>query len=283
MKSTQISLLFLLFTLSFSFQKKTSNASKETIMTNQETKEKFLYLEIYGEKGASAQVRLNDIPACELSASDENSSGNSFSQVKYYVKPGRNTISIYPLSKKGKLTIRLVNYTKGGFTGRDKGEELINVIIENNFNPIHKQIELAMDRKKWSWMDTDIITDNKSKEEAIDFAKNFYKIMKQNNIKEMISVADPIITYDLISKPNITKEELIKRWEKGMKMAFNDKNIFDDINTISIQLNTIANGRLFEVKRKDGSDFFRTSDKSNFVVGFNNIIGRKNGVWKFYH
>ncbi len=282
MKSIQIGLLFLL-TLNFSFQKKANNTSKKTIIMNQETKEKFLYLEIYGEKGASAEVKLNDVTACELSAIDENSSGNSLSQVRYYVKPGMNTISVHPLSKKGKATIRLVNYTKGGFTGRDKGEELMNIVIENDYTPVYKQIELSSDRKKWSWMDTDIITDDKSKEEAIDFSKKIYKIMEQNNIKEMISAADPILTYDLISKPNTTKEGLIKQWERGMKMAFNDENIFDDINTISIQLIPVANGRLFKVKRKDGSDFFRTSNKSDFVVAFNNIIGRKNGVWKFYH
>ncbi len=250
---------------------------------NPETKEKFLYLEIYGEKGASAEVKLNDVTACELSANDENSSGNSLSQVRYYVKPGMNTISVHPLSKKGKATIRLVNYTKGGFTGRNKGEELMNIVIENDYTTVYKEIELSSDRKKWSWMNTDIITDDKSKDEAIDFSKKFYKIMEQNNITEMISAADPILGYDLISKPNTTKKRLVKQWERGMKMAFNDENVFDDINTISIQLIPVANGRLFKVKRKDGSDFFRTSDKSDFVVAFNNIIGRKNGVWKFYH
>ncbi len=250
---------------------------------NEKNTEKFLYIEIYGEKGASTEVRLNDIPACNLSAEGDNSSGNSFTQAKYYIKPGINTISVYPLSKKGKSTIRFVRYTKGEFTGRDKGEELIKIIVENSDTPVHKKIELPSDNKKLAWMHTDIITDDESKKEALEFVKKTYQYLQKNNIKEMVSALDPILSYELIFKPNTTKDKLAEEWEKGLGMAFNGDNIFDDINTISIQLIPIADGKLFQVKRKDGSMFFRTSDKNEYTVGFRDIIGRKDGVWKFYH
>jgi hypothetical protein len=177
----------------------------------------------------------------------------------------------------------LVNYKKGDITGGDSGEVLVKIVIEDNYEPVRKQVELSSDRVKWEWMNTDVITDNKSKIEAIDFAKHFYKMMEESNITEMITAADPLLSYQLTSMPSLTKEKLVAQWKENMTMMFTSENIFDDINTISIQLIPIANGKLFEVKRKDGSMLFRTSDKSEYVVGFKKIIGRKNGVWKFYH
>ncbi|WP_298548316.1 hypothetical protein [uncultured Aquimarina sp.] len=107
--------------------------------------------------------------------------------------------------------------------------------------------------------------------------------MEQNNISEMIAAADPILSNELISKPDLKKEKLVKEWTKGLKMAFTDQDVYDDIDSISIKLTPIANGKLFEVKREDGSFLFRTSDKNEFPVGFKSIIGRKNGVWQFYN
>ena len=284
MNIVKIGLLFLsVALLSFSIKKEPRNTLINATIFDQNSIEKFLYLEIKGEKGSSVEVRLNDIPACKLSIENKENSGNSFAQVKYYVKPGINTITVYPLNNRGKATVRLVNYKKGDITGGDSGEVLVKIVIEDNYEPVHKQVELSSDRIKWEWMNTDVITDDKSKSEAIDFAKHFYKMMEESNVAEMIAVADPLLSYQLVSKPNLTKDKLVAQWKENMTTMFTSENIFDDINTISIQLIPIANGKLFEVKRKDGSMLFRTSDKSEYVVGFKKVIGRKNGVWQFYH
>ena len=249
----------------------------------QEEPEKFLCIEIYGKKGSNVKVRLNDIPVSELLIENEKGYGNSLTLVNYYAIPGINTLSVYPLSQKGTATIRLARYNKGEITGENNGETLLKIEIENDDTPIHKKIELSANRKRWSWIDTDIINGKKSKEEAITFSKSFYKIMEQNDISKMIAAADPILNYEILSKPKTSKEKLIKEWTKGLNMVFTEKEIYDDINSISIKLNPIANGKLFEVTREDGSFLFRTSDKNEFPVGFKSIIGRKNGVWKFYH
>lgn len=273
--------LFILLLISFKTNKKNDSTPQKNIMITQEAIEKTPIIEISGEKGADIEVRLNDIPVSKLSL-DKEGSGNSFSQVKYYLKSGINTISVYSFSKKGKATIRLINYKKGDLTGSDDGEKLVEIIVDNDDTPIHKNIELSSDIR-WSWVDTDNITDKKSKEEAITFAKKIYQFMIENNVEEMVAAADPILDYDIVSKPNASKEQLVEQWTKGLKMIFDGSNIFDDINSIEIELVPIANGQLFEVKRKDGSLFFRTSDKNESMVGFKNIIGRKNGLWNFYH
>ncbi|MFD2564630.1 hypothetical protein [Aquimarina rubra] len=259
-----------------------NNITQKRMIINQDKKEKLLYVELYGEKGSNVEVRFNDIPISKISITDKGY-GNSFAAADHYAIPGINTLSIYPLSKKGITTIRLVKYSKGEITGEDSGETLLKIIIENDDTPIHKQITLSSNRIRWSWMDTDNIDNKKSKEEAIAFSKEFYKIMQQNNIEKMIKTADPIINYELVSKPGTQKEKIVKEWTKGLKMAFTDQDIYDDIDSIDIQLVPIANGKLFEVKRKDGSFLFRTSVENEFPVGFKSIIGRKNGIWQFYH
>ncbi len=273
--------MLLVVFLSFeTFALQRSTFKKENTMYQKKSKKEFIYLEISGEKGAKIEVRLNDIPAGELITEGENGSGNSFSNIKYYTKPGSNTLSVYSLSEKGKATVRLVRYFEGQSTGKGEGKTLIEIIVENTKLPTHKEIVLASSSERWSWMDVDLITDEKSEREAMDFVRRFYKTMEKSNVDEMIKALDPIINDELRSKPNTTKEKLVKNWTKFMKMAFNGDNTYDDINKISVQLTPVANGKLFEVKRKDGSLLFRTSDTS---VAFKNIIGRKDGVWKFYY
>ncbi|MGY3794858.1 hypothetical protein [Aquimarina sp. 433] len=259
-----------------------SNNHIDTSM-NQGEIEKFLSIEIYGEKGSNIKVRLNDIPVCELLIENKEGYGNAFTLANYYAIPNINTVSVYPLSKKGSATIRLATYKKGEITGENNGKTLLKINIKNDDTPVHKQVTLPSNLKKWSWMDTDIITDKSSKEEAIAFAKSFYKTMEEGNINAMVTAADPIIGYEVLSKPEISKEDLINEWIKGLKMVFTDQNIYDNIDSISIRLTPVANGKLLEVTRDDGSWLFRTSEKNEFPVGFKSIIGRKNGVWKFYH
>ncbi|GAA4107890.1 hypothetical protein GCM10022393_03500 [Aquimarina addita] len=256
----------------------------ETNTMDMQDEEKFIYLEVYGE-GSHVEVRLNDIPVTTLKTNTtETGYGNSYTQAQYFVMPGINTLSVYPLTNKGKTFIRLVNFTKAdGSTARDKGETLIKIEIDNNDTPVHKEVTLASDRKNWSWMEVDQINNKKDKEEARSFATSFYKTMVSGDIQNMIIAMDPILNYKITAKPETKKETLITEITKGLSMAFNDECIFDDINTISIDLVPIANGKLFLVKRKDGTTLFRTSDKSEFIVGFKDIIGRKNGVWQFYH
>jgi len=280
MKISKIELLLLfVFLWNLTILEASNDVFNPAIIMNQETEEQYLYIEISGEKGAKVEVRLNDIPASELIIEGENGSGNSFTNVKYYTKPGINTLSVYSLSEKGKAIVRLVRYLKGQTTGRGEGETLAEIIVENTKSPIHKEIKLPSKNERWSWVDADAITDEKIELEAMGFVKRFYKIMGKSNVDKMIEALDPIINDELRSKPNMTKEKLVQDWTKFMKMAFNSENTYDDINKISIQLTPVANGKLFEVKRKDGSLVFRTSDNS---VGFKKIIGRKDGVWKFY-
>ncbi|WP_405572086.1 hypothetical protein [Winogradskyella sp. Asnod2-B02-A] len=268
---TFLSILFFVFTL------------HAVAIENNQSQEKVWYVEVEGNDESSVEVRLNDIPVCRLSLDPEDGSGSSVTRVKYYTQPGTNTLSIYPLSKKGKSTIRLVVYTKNEDTQESVKDVLAEVVIDNDDSVVHKQIELSSDIKEWPWLSTDTITDENSKKGAINFVNDFYEIMVQNNVKEMIVAADPILTYDLMSDPNMNKQELVQEWTENMEMMFNDENIYDNIETISIQLIPIANNKLFEVKRKDGSPVFRTSYGSEFTVGFKNIIGRKNGIWNFYH
>ncbi|MBW1295032.1 hypothetical protein [Aquimarina litoralis] len=250
---------------------------------NQEETKKFLCVEIYGEKGSNVKVRLNDIPVCELLIKNEDGSGNAFTFANFYAIPDINTLSVYPLSKKGSATIRLARYKKGDITGENNGETLVKIEIENDDTPVHKKIKLSPNRQKWSWMETDLITNESSKKEAIAFAKSFYKTMQQSNVEEMAAAADPIIGYEALSKPETSKQELINQWTEGLKMVFTDQNTFDDINSISIKLTPIANGKLFRVTRADDSPLFCTSNENESNIGFKDIIGRKNGVWKFYH
>ncbi|MHA7060022.1 hypothetical protein ACWGOQ_0022535 [Aquimarina sp. M1] len=249
---------------------------------HQEETKKFLYVEVYVKEGIDLEVRLNDIPVCEVSINNKEGYGNAFALATYHIIPGTNTLSVNPSSKTGKATIRLAQYTKGEFTGEDNGETLIKIEIENDDTPIHKTIELSK-KKRWSWMDTDFINDQKSKEEAIAFSKSFYKIMEQSNIEEMIAAADPILNDELKIKSETTKEKLVEQWRQGLKMVLKDPYIFDDIDSIAIKLVPIANGKLFEVQREDGSSLFRSSDKNEHPIGFRSIIGRKNGIWNFYH
>ncbi|WP_378183407.1 hypothetical protein [Aquimarina sp. SS2-1] len=274
--------LFLLLAAGFCNNRIFSNKTIQNhVITNQEKEEKLLYVEIYGEKGSNIEVRLNDIPISKISITDEGY-GNSVAAADHYAITGINTLSVYPLSKKGITTIRLARYKRGDITGKDSGETLIEINIENDDTPVHQKIELPASRTRWSWMDTDPIDNEKAREEAIAFSKAFYKILQQNNIEKMIEAVDPLLNDELLSKPETTKEKIVEQWTEGLKMAVTEKDVYDDIDTIEIELIPIANGKLFEVKRKDGSFLFRTSDNNEYVLGFKDIIGRKNGVWQFY-
>ncbi|WP_298548319.1 hypothetical protein [uncultured Aquimarina sp.] len=156
-------LLFLSFN---SIELMHSPLQQQSMYLKSKIKKQFFYLEVFG-KGSDVEIRLNDIPVCKLKTdSTPTGYGNSSSNVQYYIIPGINTLSIYPLTKKGETTIRLVQFSKGDNTNNESNEETL-VEIENDDTPIHKKVEFSSNIKRWSWMDTDSITDKKVRKKQL--------------------------------------------------------------------------------------------------------------------
>jgi len=193
----KIHLLCIAITL-FSFTTITSHhkqQQEESMTKKSQIDEHFFHLEVFGE-GSNVEVRLNDMPVCKLKTDRTPTAyGNFSSNVTYYAIPGINTLSVHPLTNKGKTSIKLMKFSKGD--DQNDGETLAEIEIENDDTPVHKKIIVSSNEKRWSWMDTEVITDEKSKDEAITFSKAFYKIMEQNNISAMIAAADPILNNEL--------------------------------------------------------------------------------------
>ncbi|WP_299220195.1 hypothetical protein [uncultured Aquimarina sp.] len=249
---------------------------------NKKSQNKILYVEGSGE-GTTAEIRLNDIPIGHLSSGGD--AEMKHIQVELNIVTGKNTLSVYPSSNKGKTIVRLVRYTEGDWVDGEGGETLLVIRTEHDDSPIHEDIELSKKRPDWCWLDADIVTDRKSHKEAIAFAKSFYNDLKVvKNVNKIVTAFDPIFEDMSAIDPEITLSIRTKELKEGL-LKNSKKEIwqFDDIDTLSYTAIPVANGRLYDLRREDGSPLIRTSQNSKWDrITYRNIIGRKNGVWQFY-
>jgi len=255
---------------------------KSTSIVDKKHQNNILYVEGSGE-GTTAEIRLNDIPIGYLSSGGD--SKMKHIQVALNMVTGKNKLSVYPSSNKGNIAVRLVRYTEGDWVDGVGGETLLVIKTENDDSPIHKEITLSKKKPHWSWLDADIISDSESHKEAIIFAKSFYNNLKDlENLDKIITALNPIYSDMSAIDPEITLS--IRNKELRQNLLDNSKKEiwqFDDINTISFTAILVGNGRLYDLRRADGSPLMRTSQNSKWDrITYRNIIGRKNGVWQFY-
>ncbi|AXT58390.1 hypothetical protein J8L88_19710 [Aquimarina sp. MMG015] len=260
----------------------TNTPIKSTSITAEKYQNKILYIEGTGE-GTGAEIRLNDIPIGYLSPKGD--SEMKHIQVELNIVTGKNKLSVYPSSNKGNIAVRLVRYTEGDWIDGVGGETLLLIKTKNDDSPVHKEITLSGKKPHWSWLNADVISDPKSHKEAIAFAKSFYNNLKDlENLDEIITALNPIY-YDMSAiDPEITLSIRNKELRKSL-LENSKKNIwqFDDIDTLSFMAIPVGNGRLYDLRRTDGSPLIRTSQNSKWDrITYRNIIGRKNGIWQFY-
>ncbi|SEM17485.1 hypothetical protein SAMN04487910_4322 [Aquimarina amphilecti] len=260
----------------------TNTYIKSTATLDKKYQNKVFYVEGSGE-GAAAEIRLNDIPIGYLSSGGD--SEMKHIQVELNLITGKNKLSVYPTSNKGTTVVRLVRHTEGDWIDGVGGETLLVIRTENDNSPVHKEVTLLKKKPHWSWLDTDIISDSESHKEAISFAKSFYNDLKDlKNLDEIITALNPIYSDMSTIDPEITlairnkelRQDLLKNSKKEIWQ-------FDNIDTLSFTAVLVGNGRLYDLRRADGSPLIRTCQNSKWDrITYRNIIGRKNGVWQFY-
>ncbi len=239
---------------------------------------KKIYVEGEAE-GTDAEIRVNDIPVSYLKAGSDVKSV----LVEINLLSGTNTLSIIPTGKVGSVITRLVAYKVGEWVDGRGGETLLVLKTEKG-KAVTGTVKLSSDRPEWEWLTADIVTDKTSHKEAIEFAKSYYKSLKEGDTKVMTAALLPLHTDESKLDPEVTLEMRNKAFSEDFTGVITDKNWkWDDINDIRFHAKPVANGRLYELLREDGTELFRTNQKDKLDrIFFSTMIGRKAGKWQIY-
>jgi len=100
----------------------------------------------------------------------------------------------------------------------------------------------------------------------------------------MVAVLLPLHIDQSKLDPEVTLEVRNKEIRDDFTGITTDKKWkWNDIKDIRFHAKPVANGRLYEILREDGTSLFRTNLKDKQGrINFSGLIGRKNGKWQFY-
>ncbi len=238
--------------------------------------------QIYAEgeaTGVNAEIRLNDIPIAQLV---ENEDVKSF-HVEINLVSGNNTLTIIPADKSGSVAARLVAYNLYDFVDGVGGDTVL-VVRTKNGETSSITVDLGSERPKWSWQSADIVTDKTSHQEALSFAKSFYRALQQGDTQKIAAALKPVHVDHALLTPSFSAEARDKESADYLPGIISDEIWqWDDIKDIVFRAIPVANGRLYDIRREDGSTLFRTRQKDRFErYTFYSMIGRKDGQWRFY-
>ncbi|PKH50034.1 hypothetical protein CXF68_04640 [Tenacibaculum sp. Bg11-29] len=239
---------------------------------------KKIYVEGEAE-GTDAEIRVNDIPIIYLKAGSDVKSV----LIEINLLSGTNTLSIIPTGKEGAVITRIVAYKVGDWVDGRGGETLL-VLRAKKGKTVTGTVELSANRPEWEWLTADIVTDNTSHEEALKFAKSYYKSLKEGDTKVMVEALLPLHMDESKLDTEVTLEVRSKEIRDDFTgITIDEKWKWDDIKDIVFHAKPVANGRLYELLREDGSSLFRTNLKDKQGrINFSRMIGRKDGKWQIY-
>ncbi len=233
------------------------------------------------DAGVNAEVRVNDIPVREGIFT------GSLSQisVRFCLLSGENTVSIMPYSTTGSVTVEMTRYPifPNGRIDRG-GEELLLSIKSEGGERVTGTINLPSERPSWSWLKADFVDNDASREEAITFSKVYYTAYVEADADILVPAKMPIFEDFDRQSPAFDIDSRSEGFGIKMKSFLGrDDWVFDDLDGIEFDVVPVANGKLFSVRREDGSALFRTNQEDPFdrIEGYT-IIGRKDGKWAFY-
>lgn len=247
---------------------------------NQTPKPKFiLYVEAIADRG-SAEIRINDIPIGVVTAE----SGLYSRMIEDYLLPKENILSIHSENKNSIAKARIAAYKEGEFVDGKTGRTFIHTHLSPEKSNNSAGGELATDRKRWSWLDNPTLNTERDKQDALEAAKAIYQDLVKANVAALISTLDPWLTEVGSTYSQVTKKQRVDDLTKRVeRLKSTDLWSFDSFDSIKIKLIPAANGRLYDLRRDDGTPLLRTNQSTNkqwFAVG--NLIGNENGSWKIY-
>lgn len=253
--------------------------------TQGENRQKGLLLTAQGEN-IKAEIRVNDIPICRISPKYS----SCVLKVTDYLESGDNSLTIITTDSKHKIWARITEHYKDekikfydskGFNNEKRIGELVKVTEAIKTAIFSSSLEGI----KWQWKNNDILNDKEDRQEAINFAKSVYASLQKGESKKIMPLYEPLHENRSITT-GVAIDAFKKKSEKMINaIPGNPKPIWkwDNIDAITIVPVKIANARLYDLRRIDGSPFLRTSQEDKFRrITFSNKIGKKNGKWLFF-
>lgn len=249
------------------------------VLANSGGAKKMIYVEGF-TKGSETEIRVNDIPLGTIALN-----GQMFAkQVERHVLPGKNTLSIHPTTESGSSAIRLSLYPEDAFVDGKGGEEIGRTQTANG-KVATLEFELDNNRPQWQWVDADIVTTAADIKDAEKFAKKAYGYLANTDAEHFTPLLKPLFEDMATHDATISAKNRLEGFKTKLKTRKGQPIWqFTNIDDIDIVLTPVANGRLINISRKDGSPLFRTAQESRSErISYYNIIGRKEGEWAFYY
>jgi hypothetical protein len=240
-----------------------------------------LYIEGFA-KNANCEVRVNDIPLGIISTGKQ----MFYKSAERHLLPGENTVSIHPQNINGIAAIRIAIYQQGEWVDGKGGKELGEIQTDKG-KVAEIKITLDNDRPVWLWTTADDITSAVAQQEARDFIKKAYQLLVSGDAENFIPLLTPY--YKDLEKynPSFKFQTQIEDSKVKLEGHYEKKDAiwkFTNYNEMEIVLVPVANGKLLDVRRIDGSPVFRTyQDNKIDRITYFNIIGKQNGKWEFYY
>ncbi len=258
---------------------------KETVADSSKSEDKQVVPEtqvyiLVQPSGTDGEVRVNDIPVRVGITADS----LSHVDIEPYLVSGENELSILPFKSSGSVSVEMTSHTVdgNGMIYFNNGDVLLSIRAEGERGV--GTVNFPSARPIWAWTNADFIDDSKSRDEAIRFSRLYYEALVKGDVDIVLPAHEPIFSDQSILEPFFSFDERMEELEADLKSnAVSDFWLFDDFDDIGIELQPVASGRLFIVRRKDGSALFRTSQSNpDERIYYDSMIGRKNGKWAFY-
>ena len=261
-----------------------SNSSKEIT--------KKVGLRVQGDN-ITAEVRINDLPLCNITPKDS----SCVRGISSYLTGEKNKIEIVSSTDKGKIWARLYEISSSETTmvfstDAYKDEDIEGQILK--VNKLNKEVDFTSLVKglDWEWKNNKVLNSNDEKE-AIAFTKHIYTTLQKGEIDSILSTFEPlfinetqVINNSGMAGDDIEKNALKDELKTDVNLIVKDKDPvwqWDDFDSVELVLIKIADGRLYDLRRKDGSPFIRTSQKGEFGrFTMSNKIGKRKGQWFFF-
>lgn len=241
----------------------------------------------------TAEVRINDIPLCKITPDDS----SCVRGVSSYLIDKDNTIEIISSDKKGEIWARVYEINSSETTmvfstDAYKDEDIEGQILK--VDQLNKKVTFTSSAKglDWEWKNN-IVLDSSDEKEAIAFVKSIYTSLQKGDYNNYVLASEPlhinqsqIINNSGMAGKDIDKNTISSELRNDISRILkkNDPiwkwDNFDDLELVIVK---IAGGKLYDLRRKDGSSFIRTSQDDKFErFGMANKIGKKNGQWFFF-
>jgi len=269
---------------------KTNNNIQISDSTNIETKNetrKRLELTVKGEN-ITAEVRINDLKVCIITP--DNSENRS--PISFDLKDSINTLEIISSDRKGSIWARITEITSNegalvfnfsDLKDEDQEGQILKLTVLNKKVSFTSSVKGNVDSE---WKNNEIL-DNSDIEDATAFANRMYTAIQKGDFDNFLSLYDPLFINQSKRLPNTNvahrTAELRNELKEDITSIIEDKDPiwqWDDFNDIQLNFVKVADGRLFQMQRKDGSPVIRTSGNDHWGrIEYSNTIGKKEGKW----